>query len=77
MARRGLTRAAWPTQREFARAAAPQLAPALGRPQLSAPPAHVVDAFYQVRFGQGLLDEHQTLAVEQAIAELERACREK
>lgn len=77
LARRGLTRAAWQTQREFAREAGPKLATALGRPQLSDLPAHVVEAFYQVRFGQRLLDEHQTLAVEQAIAELERACREK
>ncbi len=76
LARRGLTRLPSQTQREFALNAGSKLAAATGRPDIADLPAHVVEAFYQVRFGQHVLDQHQSLAVEQAIAELERACQE-
>ena len=70
LARQGLVRAAAQTQREFAAAAGARLASLTGESRLAALPALVADAFYRVRFGRTPLDNLQTQAVEQALAEI-------
>jgi transglutaminase-like putative cysteine protease len=76
LARQGLVRSAGQTQHEFATVAGTRIAAIAGRPQLARLPVRVVDAFYQVRFGQLPLDSSQTEAVEHALAEL-AACGEQ
>jgi hypothetical protein len=70
MARQGLVRAPAQTQHEFAAAAGSRLASLTGESRLAALPTVVADAFYRVRFGQAPLDNLQTQAVEQALAEM-------
>ena len=70
MARRGLVRAPAQTQHEFAAAAGSRLASLTGESGLAALPAVIADAFYHIRFGQMPLDNLQTQAVEQALAEI-------
>jgi hypothetical protein len=77
MARLGLTRLAWQTQREFAREAGIQIAESAGRPDLVALPALVAEAFYQVRFGRSALSGDQAAAVEDALTCLEQATNGK
>jgi protein-glutamine gamma-glutamyltransferase len=70
MARQGLVRAPSQTQQEFAAAAGNRLASLTGEMRLATLPALIVDAFYRVRFGRTPLDNRQTQAVEQALAEI-------
>ena len=70
MARQGLVRAPAQTQHEFAAAVGTRLASLTGESRLAALPAVIADAFYRVRFGQMPLDNLQTQAVEQALAEI-------
>ena len=72
LARRGLRRRPGQTQREFAAEAAGRLPGGRGG-DLARSAACVAEAFYQVRFGPGSLDNRQAQTVEQALKELETA----
>ena len=72
LARRGLRRRQGQTQREFAAEAADCL-PGGREGDLARSAAYVAEAFYQVRFGPGSLDNRQAQTVEQALRELETA----
>ena len=71
--RRGLSRQAGQTQREFAIAAGGVLADAPQLQSVAGVPRRVANAFYQVRFGSAPLDNAQQQAVEQSLADLELA----
>jgi len=73
LGRRGMRRAAWQTQREFARTVGRRLAEEPGIDELTPLPERIADAFYQVRFGGRPLDKTYRLAVEHAIRRLEEA----
>jgi hypothetical protein len=70
LARLGLTRAPWQTQREFALEAGRTLLASTGRPQLAGLPEQITEAFYDVRFGATALDNCRVEAVERALAML-------
>jgi protein-glutamine gamma-glutamyltransferase len=70
LATRGLVRSASQTQREFAAWAGSTLAAASGETGLEFVPVRVADAFYRVRFGRLPLDNAQSEAVEQALAQI-------
>jgi hypothetical protein len=77
LARRGLVRRRSQTQRDFALAAAAQLAPRADDAQLALPALVVVDAFYRVRFGRATLDEPQAEAVEHALNKIAQSIDHK
>lgn len=68
LAKSGYRRAEWQTPREFLDRIHAALA--ARAPQLVEPCRQIVQAFYQVRFGQTTLDKDQTRAIEQHLAEL-------
>ena len=70
LAARGLVRAAGQTQREFALWAGFSLAAVSGESKLKSLPVRVAEAFYRVRFGRLPLDNTQSEAVEQSLAEI-------
>jgi transglutaminase-like putative cysteine protease len=70
LAKRGLVRRAAETQREFAAWAGSALAAVSGETGLEFMPLRVTDAFYRVRFGRLPLDNTQSEAVEQALAQI-------
>lgn len=70
MARQGLVRSAAQTQQEFAIAAGARLVSLSGENRMATLAALIARAFYHVRFGQVPLDNLQTQAVEQALAEI-------
>ncbi|MBN2579536.1 MAG: DUF3488 domain-containing protein [Pirellulales bacterium] len=70
LTRFGLTRAAGQTPREFALAAGRRLATTTGQVHLALLPPLIVEAFYRVRFGLLPLDNSQSEAVEQALAQI-------
>ena len=73
LARIGLQRTVAQTQRQFAHAAAQHLA---ASPQLAAAadiPHQIVDAFYQVRFGQWTPDAQQEAELRNKLKRLEDA----
>jgi hypothetical protein len=71
LAGHGHQRPSTQTQREFATSAGGQMAGTSHLREAAPLPRHIVDAFYQVRFGRRALDSQQTQAVEHALAELE------
>jgi hypothetical protein len=73
LAQHQLVRAASQTQREFALVSGGQLAESPETKGVAALPRHIVEAFYQVRFGGRPLDSAESLAVEQALTELATA----
>ncbi|MCX7428123.1 MAG: DUF3488 and transglutaminase-like domain-containing protein [Planctomycetia bacterium] len=77
LARYGLRRRTGQTQREFAQLAGVQLAERLGDPCLAPLPGEITAAFYQVRFGRLPLDNPRHQAVEQALAQLDKAHERK
>jgi hypothetical protein len=68
----GLHRGPGQTQREFARQAARLLAATPDHAPVAAIPEAVVQAFYQVRFGDSTLDPQQDAAVTAQLEQLER-----
>ena len=70
LAKRGLVRRDNQTQREFAAWAGSALAAVSGETGLELMPLRVADAFYRVRFGRLPLDNTQSQAVEQALAQI-------
>jgi transglutaminase-like putative cysteine protease len=70
LAKRGLVRRAAETQREFATWAGSALAAVSGQTGLEFMPVRIADAFYRVRFGRLPLDNNQSEAVEQALAQI-------
>ncbi|MGA2062415.1 MAG: DUF3488 and transglutaminase-like domain-containing protein [Thermoguttaceae bacterium] len=70
LAKRGLVRSVSQTQREFAAWAGSALAAVSGETGLKFMPVRVADAFYRVRFGCLPLDNTQSEAVEQALAQI-------
>lgn len=75
--RRGLARTASQTHREFARESGIKLSESTGELQIAALPLDVVNAFYQVRFGEADLDDSQLAAVQKALRRIEQAARGK
>jgi hypothetical protein len=72
-----LRRRAGQTPRELAADAGKQLAGRKHEPASSKLPGEIVAAYYRVRFGGDRLDKNETAAIEQDLAELTRAVREK
>jgi hypothetical protein len=70
LARHGIRRAAGQTQLELAHYAAARLTASLGPRRAAALPAHLVAAFYRVRFGHATLNASEALAVEQLLSQL-------
>jgi hypothetical protein len=73
LGRRGIHRAAWQTQREYAETARRCFSASEQSAHLAPLPALVVEAYYHVRFGGLPLDKVQADAVEHALSQLERA----
>jgi protein-glutamine gamma-glutamyltransferase len=71
----GLEREPAQTHREFARQAGARLAESAGQPQLRDAALCVADAFYQIRFGGDLLDDQQSVVVDDALSQLRLATR--
>jgi hypothetical protein len=70
LARHGLVRDPWQTQREFAAAARVHLARTSGDGKLAGLPVEIAEAYYRVRFGRQSLDNDQVEAIEQALRQL-------
>jgi hypothetical protein len=73
LAQLGLARTPAQTAHEFALAAGGELSERVEFRRLAPLPRRVVESFYRVRFGGRALDNQEALAVEHALAELERA----
>jgi len=77
LVRHGLVRAASQTHREFARDSGIRLSESTDDFEIAALPLEVVDAFYQVRFGDADLSENQMAAVQHALHRIKRAANGK
>ncbi len=77
LGRHGLARAASQTHREFARESGIKLSESTGEVQIATLPLDVVNAFYQVRFGEADLDDSQLATVQKALRRIEQAARGK
>jgi protein-glutamine gamma-glutamyltransferase len=75
LARFGQRRSASQTPREFAEQAAKHIASAWGDAQMTQWAREIVQAFYEVRFGGGILADDQAAAVEAALQRLQQAGR--
>ena len=77
LARLPLVRRRGQTPRELAAAAQAQLAAVEGAALTARVPDELVTTYYRVRFGGGRLDKNETDAIEQALASLAAAVRQK
>jgi transglutaminase-like putative cysteine protease len=73
LGRLGLSRRPAQTAHEFALAAGGELAERMDYRRVAHLPRRIVESFYRVRFGGCALDNDESMAVEHALAELERA----
>jgi transglutaminase-like putative cysteine protease len=71
----GLRRHPAQTAYEFALAAGGDLAEKIEHRRIAHLPRRIVESFYRVRFGGRTLDNHEALAVEHALVELEQSLR--
>ncbi len=71
----GLERHPAQTAYEFALAAGGDLAEKIEHRRIAHLPRRIVESFYRVRFGGRTLDNHEALAVEHALVELERSLK--
>jgi hypothetical protein len=72
-----LRRRAGQTPRELAADAGQRLGASLGMPARKELPGEIVAAYYRVRFGGDRLDKNEMATIEQDLAELGRAIRER
>ena len=77
LVRHGLVRAASQTHREFARDSGIRLSESTDDFEIAALPLQVVDAFYQVRFGDVDLSDNQMAAIQTALHRIKRAANGK
>src|SRR5581483_8946912 len=77
LARLPLLREAGQTPRELATAATTRLLARDGAALAAHVPADLVSVYYRVRFGGCRLDKHEMQAIEQALAALNAAVRQK
>ncbi len=77
LARLGVVRRAGQTPRELAAMARPRLMALEGGPLCANVPGEIVSAYYRVRYGGHRLDNQEALAIEQALAALDAAVRQK
>ena len=77
VARRGFAREANQTSLELAAEVEHRLAHAATGQAAQTAPRRIVEAFYQVRFGDRPLDRRQLAAVEKALADLEAGLAER
>jgi hypothetical protein len=73
LARLGFSRQPAQTAQEFAIVAGGELAERVDYRRVAHLPRRIVESFYRVRFGRCALDKEESMAVEHALVELERA----
>ncbi len=77
LSRYGLTRCDSQTHREFARESGATIATSTGKIEIADLPLAIVDAFYQVRFGEKALAGDQAAAIDQALERIQQATNGK
>ncbi len=77
LSRYGLTRSESQTHREFARESGTTIATSIGKIEIADLPLAIVNAFYQVRFGEEALAGDQVAAIDQALERIEQATNGK